>query len=1268
MYKAFVSSTFVDLKGHRAHVINSLRRAGFFVDPMEDWSADSDEPKVFSTDRIRDCQVCVLLVGFRRGFVPDGEEKSITQLEYEYARDHGIDVLAFLLADDAAWRRDYDETHSDHGIVAWRIELQKRHGVGFFGEQPETVEIASAIARWLIKRHERELEEAANRVAPVGVLTGEPWDPEAVGSGPPPTVEVREYFESLAELPDRPPLPAYLGTRTPTSLYVPAEVLKQEGGERTPQSPSASPAAIPITVPSDARDLGEAAIYGEGHEDRERRVPWDVERRLLERGPGRVALLAPPGAGKSFLAQMTASDMARRGLSLLASGSEGLDKVQLPVFLTLPSLAEAFADVAGEGGIRRAAAPEPALRRSLALALVQQGCPARAAGYLAHHAREPRAWLFLDGLDDVSQTAPLSRMLQIMDPWPSRLVLTSRPYGYDATLLPSPATRYRLAPFSPGQVQALIRRWFGEGDERRRMEALLQRSPSVRHMAQSPFLLTLLCWMFERHSVPQEATRTQLYDRVVRDTLGLAPEGVGSVNELRGSEWMPLLSEVALEIFREQSGRGAIRGQRLLELLAGSDLRPALEGLTDAETARLSPLQQASGLLRELRRKRVLVPTDAAGSRFAFPHRSLWEFLAAWPIGDRLGLEASPLWEFVDRKGWDPGWEECLVFVAGLLAMRTGVGGERPVRRLLELFAADGVDDPRGHRLALAVRCLAELPPDARDEERAAIEGLSSAALRLWQEHEEMQTLVLIPHLSRALPSLGRAGARVDGVGILEWLVGRLESEDGPGRRTAVDLAKVLGIDADPDLLPRLLALLDHDDGAVRQVAAQALGWMGHGSSAGVVERVTELLLEDESEAARWTAARALEAMGDSANPALERLADLLQGHDGAVRRKAALGLRAIGPAAATATVLERLAELLSDPDPVLRRAGARTIGAMGPAGAVPWILDRLADVLPDPEADVRRGAAWAIGAIGPPAAAPRVLEEIAGLLADTDPAVRGWAAWAVARTAAPSAALLDGLESQLVDPDPGVRREAADAIRQVGAPTAAVAERLLELASADGDWQVRRAAARALGSPLVRGRLPDLVDRLVEGLSAPSDDLRRGALWSIEAMGSSAGVPAVLDCVTRLLEEGEGAVWEDAAGAIAGLGNAAATPRIISRLVALLEEGDPDATRAAARAIGSLGSEEARRGLLGRIEMDLAQEDPAHRRLALEWLLAADSLEATPGILDVLADLTKDRDASMRRLAAEALARAERAGVRQIRDAETGAAWAQVKDLSRAS
>ncbi len=46
-------STYVDLKTHRTAVIDALRKGGIFVDPMEDWTADKDEPKTVSVERMR---------------------------------------------------------------------------------------------------------------------------------------------------------------------------------------------------------------------------------------------------------------------------------------------------------------------------------------------------------------------------------------------------------------------------------------------------------------------------------------------------------------------------------------------------------------------------------------------------------------------------------------------------------------------------------------------------------------------------------------------------------------------------------------------------------------------------------------------------------------------------------------------------------------------------------------------------------------------------------------------------------------------------------------------------------------------------------------------------------------------------------------------------------------------------------------------------------------------------------------------------------------
>ena len=116
-YKAFVSSTCEDLRDHRAHVIRELRKAGFHVDPMEVWTADSDEPVQFSQDRLEGCQLCILLVALRRGCIPPGDSLSITQREYEAAKERSIEVLPFLLDEQAPW---------PHKVPAARIRLSSQ--------------------------------------------------------------------------------------------------------------------------------------------------------------------------------------------------------------------------------------------------------------------------------------------------------------------------------------------------------------------------------------------------------------------------------------------------------------------------------------------------------------------------------------------------------------------------------------------------------------------------------------------------------------------------------------------------------------------------------------------------------------------------------------------------------------------------------------------------------------------------------------------------------------------------------------------------------------------------------------------------------------------------------------------------------------------------------------------------------------------------------------------------------------------------------------
>jgi hypothetical protein len=137
---------------------------------MEDWTSDADEPRRFSLDRLDGCQACVLLVGFRRGFVPEEESRSITQMEYDYAIAHGIDVLPFLLDDGVTgWPEPYDDRTQDPLLKEWREYLGLHHGIERFTADPTSLDVLPAFSRWKERQDEREQTEAAG-FTPAGQL------------------------------------------------------------------------------------------------------------------------------------------------------------------------------------------------------------------------------------------------------------------------------------------------------------------------------------------------------------------------------------------------------------------------------------------------------------------------------------------------------------------------------------------------------------------------------------------------------------------------------------------------------------------------------------------------------------------------------------------------------------------------------------------------------------------------------------------------------------------------------------------------------------------------------------------------------------------------------------------------------------------------------------------------------------------------------------------------------------------------------------------
>jgi hypothetical protein len=165
--RIYVSSTFNDLKVHRAACIRVLRQLGHEVVSMEDYVAESSIPVDKVVADVRGCDVYVVLVAWRYGFIPDvtrvtvevkGAIKGVTSVtEYEYlaAVEGNTKRLAFLLHERAAWPPPLMDGFAGPGdprgdlskVLAFREKLQRDQMVAFF-EEPSDLEarLSAAVA------------------------------------------------------------------------------------------------------------------------------------------------------------------------------------------------------------------------------------------------------------------------------------------------------------------------------------------------------------------------------------------------------------------------------------------------------------------------------------------------------------------------------------------------------------------------------------------------------------------------------------------------------------------------------------------------------------------------------------------------------------------------------------------------------------------------------------------------------------------------------------------------------------------------------------------------------------------------------------------------------------------------------------------------------------------------------------------------------------------------------------------------------------------
>lgn len=172
MATIYLSSTYADLKDHRAAIAATLRKMEHTVIGMEDYVAADVRPLDKCLLDVARSDVYVGVFAWRYGFVPDEgnpDGRSITELEYRKAVEAGKPRLVFLLHDDAPWPAAAIDAVSGtvkaaRQVARLRKELSKTRLASFF-RTPDDLAREVSVAVYLELRIEEQMTAA---MRPVG--------------------------------------------------------------------------------------------------------------------------------------------------------------------------------------------------------------------------------------------------------------------------------------------------------------------------------------------------------------------------------------------------------------------------------------------------------------------------------------------------------------------------------------------------------------------------------------------------------------------------------------------------------------------------------------------------------------------------------------------------------------------------------------------------------------------------------------------------------------------------------------------------------------------------------------------------------------------------------------------------------------------------------------------------------------------------------------------------------------------------------------------
>ena len=716
MAKIYVSSTYLDLQEFREKVLYHLQRLQQAVTAMEYYLADDRRPADKCIADVRACDIYVGVFAWRYGTIPDennANKLSITEMEYQAAREKGIPCLIFLHDGKSLWSPDLVDDDKTR-IKAFRKKVESEQSAQWFKTADELASLVGAslydklialgygapapqVTSFDLEKYYAALRKRYNVLALEGLTP--PQKEEYL------QIQLRAVFVEQNVRENPPPVE-----------------LPKEVWEKLQRDKEIHPEDLPSGITLDDVRKAREAYY-----EKPSRPVLDV---LTDSRYQHTIILGDPGSGKSTLARYVmlslitpdpAPSPAQRGkgdrdpLSRLTGEGQGVG-AYLPLLIELRTYAGLCADAKCETFLE-----------FLEYLGKTEGWGLTAAALHNYLKNDGRAVVIFDGLDEIFDAEQREQIThQIVgfagDYPKARVIMTSRVIGYRRKILTDAGfTHFTLQDLDEKQVETFVSRWYDlamsdrpdEAKERReRILRSFKESASIRQLAGNPMLLTIMAIIGKHQELPRE--RWKLYDHAASvliqhwDVNKHLKDARIDADFIGEDDKKELLRRLA---FRMQSGDGGLAGNYIHREQLQAEFQSYLRERYRQTPDRAKVIAEA--MIQQFRERNFILSLYGA-NLYGFVHRAFLEYFCAsafvYKFEKTKELTIEQLKTDVYGKHWeDQSWHEVLRLICGMIDEKWG---NQVINYLITEACPSWCMDV-GTRppwnISLAVRCLGEL-------------------------------------------------------------------------------------------------------------------------------------------------------------------------------------------------------------------------------------------------------------------------------------------------------------------------------------------------------------------------------------------------------------------------------------------------------------------------------------------------------------------------------------------------------------------------------